>query len=360
MQKAEIVLARAQLKYASLGAPTDTERKLSSLTVSQTKFAMDAAEREWQRFKTLGESGIESGRTVALARLKYERARADHLKAATDHKLLMKGDPQEDIDVAFQQVERAKTALRLAGERLTGETAYQATQVQVAKVAVDRVKALIALQQGRIDRSHVSAPVTGVVYYPRYWGMPLREGDPVWQGNRFMDIAVGADMTVESVVNQIDWPRVKVAQKVELRMVAYPGSLYHGVVSEVGVLARDRSLILREKPANVMSFRVLVDVTEKSPELRSSYTVRTSIITHRFSDRIAVPRRALVRRASRPDGSSGSGGKGGHAVWVMQNGSPVLREVTLGPADATQVVVEEGLELGEEILLPRKGDPEEP
>jgi len=348
VRKAELTLSRASLLHASLGPPTETARAISQLIVDQTKFAMEASEREWQRLKKLGESGIESGRTVALARLRYERARADHLKAAADHKLLLKGDPQEDIDVAYQQVQRAKTALRLAQERLKGEVAYQATQVQVAQVSVDRVKALVNLQQDRVDRSRVVAPVDGVVYYPRYWGQPLRAGDPVWRSNRFVDVADPSVMSIESTVSQMDWPRLKPGQDAEIRLVAYPRRLYHGKVRRVGVLARDRSLILREAPANVMSFHVLVDVVEQSPELRSSYTAKLSIITDRLENAVAVPRRAIVRHND------------GHAVWVLRDDTPVLQNVTVGASDATSAVIESGLDIGEKVLLQRETASERP
>ena len=346
--KAELALKRARLKLSTLGPPTDTDRELSQLTVDQTKFAMNAAEKEWQRVKKLGESGIESDRTIAVARLKFERARADHLKAAADHRLLLKGDPQEDIDVAFQEVKRAETVLDLARKRLTGQVAYQATQVEVAQLAVDRVQAFIDLQQGRIDRSRVVAPTDGVVCYPRYWGMPIREGDPVWRSNRFMDIADLSTMTIEAVVNQIDWPRLKAGQEADVRLVAYPKLRFHGVVRKVGVLARDRSLILREKPANVMSFHVLIDVVEEAPELRPSYTAKVSIVTDRFANVIAVPRAAVFRRG------------GGYVVWVKTGDVTAMREVTLGPSDVENAVITDGLGLGDVVLVPRTNPGETP
>ncbi|HUW56037.1 MAG TPA: efflux RND transporter periplasmic adaptor subunit [Planctomycetota bacterium] len=346
VKKAQLNLELTRLKRSVLGPPTHTDEALSRLTVEQTKYAMDAAEKEYDRFKQLGEKGIQSGRTIALARLKYERARADYLRAKTDHELLLKGDPKEDIAVADQEVRRAEIALRLAKQRLESQSAFQATQVRVAEVGVERFKAQIDLLQGRIDRSRVVAPVDGVVYYPRHWGMPLREGDPVWQSNRLLDVADPSVMTVDAVVNQVDWPRVKPGQKVDVRLVAYPDELFHGVVQQVGVLARDRSLILREEVANVMSFNILVDVQEQSPKLRPSYTAKISITTDRFENCIAVPRRAVVRRDTTD------------FLWVSEDGRPVLRRVTLGPADAVNVVVEKGLKLGDEVLIPRRTSPE--
>ena len=346
VKKMELKLEDARLKRSVLGPPTRTDEALSRLSVEQTKFAMDAAEKEYDRLKTLGEKGIQSGRSIALARLRFERARADYLKTKTDHDLLLKGDPAEDIAVADQEVKRAEVGLRLAKQRLESQTRFQATQVRVAEVGVERYKAQIDLLQGRIDRSRVTAPADGVVYYPRHWGMPLREGDPVWQSNRLLDVADPSVMTIDAVINQVDWPRVKPGQEVKVRLVAYPDHLFHGVVRKVGVLARDRSLILREEVANVMSFNILIDVREKSPMLRPSYTAKISIATDRFENCIVVPRRAIVRH------------DGADYVWVSDDSGVTLRPVTVGPADASNVVVEKGLKLGDKVLIPRRTSPE--
>jgi HlyD family secretion protein len=303
---------------------------------------MDAAEREWQRLRKLGESGIQSGRTIDLARLRFERARADYLKAKADDDLLLKGDPIEDIKVADEEVKRAQVNLELAKKRLQSEAAYQVTQVQVAKIAVDRIQAIIDLQQERIDGSRVTAPTDGIVVYPRRWGMPIREGDPVWANNRFLDIADLSKMRVESAVSQIDWPRVKIGQKVELRLIAYPEKLFHGTVSQVGGLARDRSVILKEDAANVMSFSLRVDIDEESSLLKPSYSAEMSIITDTFENAIAVPRAAVM----------GEGDK--TWVWVTGEEGPERRDIVVGPSDAVQVVVNQGLDQGEQVLVPRR------
>jgi len=348
VKKAVLQLELARLRRSVLGPPLQTDVELSLLTVEQTKFAVDAAQREYERLKRLGEKGVESGRKVALAKLNHERTRADYLKAQADHELLLKGDPVEDIAVADEEVKRAEVTLVLAKQRQKSQAAFQATQVRVAEVAVERTRVLMALQQDRIDSSRVTASVDGVVLYPRMWGMPLREGDPVWQSNRLLDIADPSVMSVEAVINQVDWPRVKPGQKVEVRLVAYPGKLLHGTVVSVGKLARDRSLILREDLANVMSLHIVVDVEERASELRPSYTANISIITDRFDSAIAVPRGAVVRHAGRD------------FLWVKEDNAAVFRPVTLGSSDATNVVVEKGLRLGDRVLLARKKVSESP
>ncbi len=349
VKRCELALERARLLRAALGAPTDVNVELSRLTAEQTRFAMEAAAREHERMKSLGEKGIESGQAVALARLKYERARVDHLKARADDELLLKGTPVEDIAVADQEVKRAETALDLAAKRLVRQAAWQATQVRVAEVGVERVQAMLALQQERIDRSRVAAPVDGVVIYPRQWGVALRAGDPVWRSNRLLDVADLSDMTVEAVISQADWSRVKPGQPVEVRLTAFPRQTFRGVVRTVGRIARDRSLILSEEVSNVMSVQVVVDVLDHAQELRPSYTAAVAIAVGRCENCIAVPRSAVVASSA------------GDAVWVREAGGRLrLRPVTLGPSDAVQAVVDKGLAAGDIVIVPRDSAKERP
>ena len=348
VKRRRLELESATLVRSLLGPPTAVAAELSRLTAEQAKFAMDAADKEYNRMKQLGEKGVESARSIATARLKFERAQADCLKAKVDYELLLKGTPAEDIAVADQQVKHAEVALQLAKERLVSQAAYQATQVRVAEVAVERVKDNCEICQGRIDRSRVTAPVDGVVILPRNFGMPLRAGSNVWRSSRLLDVADLTDMTVEAVISQVDWPRVKPGQKVDLRLVAFPDKVFHGTVQTVGKLARDRSLILAEEVANVMSFHVVVDIDGRAEELRPSYSARITIVTDRFEKCIAVPRDAVVRADGRD------------FVWVKETEHPRRCAVTLGPSDATQVVVEKGLRLGEVVIVPPRMPVENP
>ena len=345
VKKCALDLERAQLNRSLLGAPTEASRMLSQLTADTANYAMEAAKREYDRTKFLSERGVESTRQVGDARLKYERALADWSKAKADYDLLLKGSPPEDIAVSDQQVKGARTALDLAQKRQTSQADWQATQVRVAEVAVERAKALMALQQGRIDCSHVLAPADGVVIYPRQWGVALRAGDPVWRSNRLLDVADLTDMAVESVVSQVDWPRVRPGQPAVVSLSAFPGRTFKGTVRSVGQIARDRSLILSEEVSNVMSVQVIIDLADRAAELRPSYSAAVAVTTDRCENCIAVPREAVVRRGGRD------------FVWVREDGRLALRSVGLGSSDASRSIVEKGLAPGDVVLVPARETP---
>jgi multidrug efflux pump subunit AcrA (membrane-fusion protein) len=111
-------------------------------------------------------------------------------------------------------------------------------------------------------------------------------------------------------------------------------------VTEVGKLARDRSMLLREGIAGVMSFYIEVDVREQAVELHPSYSANVSIVTNRVESSIAVPRRAVVHKSS------------GDYLWVKTDAGLSPRRVRLGPGDAFNVIVDRGLDSGDRVAVP--------
>ncbi len=94
--------------------------------------------------------------------------------------------------------------------------------------------------------------------------------------------------------------------------------------------------------SGVMVFDIAVAIEEDDPALRPTMTANLEIIVDTLEDAIAVPHRAVVER------------EGKTFVYVREGSRLVPREVALGTAGYSKVVVESGLEEGEEICVLRK------
>ena len=150
-------------------------------------------------------------------------------------------------------------------------------------------------------------------------------------------------MVVDSLVNQVDWPHVKVGQNVEVTLAAAPNRTFTGEVIYVGGLANDRYLALGGDVTGVMTFRVTVLIREASPLLRPTYTAHLNIITGRHQDVCYVPWTAV----SMDD-------EGAAHVRVVDSHGQHVRSVELGAGDAVHVIVTKGLEAGEFVLCPTR------
>ena len=343
IRRADLNLQLAELTLAQLGRPTETTIRLSQLDLESKRLVLEAAGHEQQRLEGLAAKGIVDQRQISIARLTIEGARVAHAKAVLDHNRLLAPTPDEDLAVARQEVDRSRTALDLARKKEQRDLNLCNTSVAVAQASVDRYRQIIDVQQRRVNDAAVPAPVAGTVIYPRPWGSPPLIGDQMWRGNQIVDIADLDVMTVEALVNQVDWPHVKLGQTVEIVLVAAPQVAFTGTVINVGGLAADRYLTLGGDVTGVMTFPVTVLINDKSPLLRPTYSAQLNIITEEYKNVCWVPRTAVDHDD-----------QGNPIVWVGEGQAAVPRPVKLGSSDAVRVIISEGLGPGDVVIVPAR------
>jgi HlyD family secretion protein len=139
-------------------------------------------------------------------------------------------------------------------------------------------------------------------------------------------------------VFEIDIGKIKTGGPVEIRLDTYPDTVFQGKILHIGSLAQ----VKRGQTgttSGVKVFDVTVQIEGKDPRLKPGLTANLDIIVEQQQDVISVPLSAVV-----PHG-------GGHAVFVLDAGKPEERKVVLGPSNAHNVIVREGLRPGELVLL---------
>ncbi len=338
---ARVNVETAEIHLALLGKPTESTVRLSELNLELKRLVLEAAKRENSRLAGLAEKGIVDQRQISVAKLKLEGIRVAHAKVTLEHRLLLAETPEEDLAVARQHIKRARTALSLAGKKRLRDLNLCKTAISVAQASVNRYQQIIDVQQQRVRATEVTAPIAGTVVYPRPWGTPRRVGDALWRSNSILEIADMDTMVVEALVNQVDWPHVKLGQDVEVVLTAAPEKTFTGKVISVGGLASDRYLTLGGDVTGVMTFQMTVLIEENSPLLRPTYTARLNIRTHEYADVCYVPRTAV-----------GSDSEGNPVVGVRESDRTVPRRVKTGASDAVHVVITEGLKPGETVVVP--------
>ena len=131
---------------------------------------------------------------------------------------------------------------------------------------------------------------------------------------------------------------MKPGQKVEIRLDAFPESLFTGSVTSVATLAKERG---EQNPAKV--FEVTVVVENNSPILRPGMTASARIIVDELPDRLWIPVDAVF---SADDTT---------VVYRLEGGSLLKTRVALGPKNENAVVVEHGLSVGDLVSLVEPG-----
>ena len=179
----------------------------------------------------------------------------------------------------------------------------------------------------------ISAPTSGMVIYARTWngkkepGSRISAWDPV-----VAELPDLTDMISKTYVNEVDISKVKQGQEVNVKVDAFPEESYTGVVLTVANIGEQ----LRGYDSKV--FEVVIQINESDSILRPAMTTSNEIITDTFHNVVYVPLESI-----QTDSIS--------FVYVKEKSQTVKKEVITGLSNDNQIVIEEGLQPGEQVYL---------
>jgi|KBSSwiStaDraftv2_1062776.scaffolds.fasta_scaffold00031_53 HlyD family secretion protein len=230
---------------------------------------------------------------AALAALFSQREadRASHAQAERDYERERRNF--ESKITSEQVLQRAKQTLDVA---IANE--------QTTERRIDQAKATLLGSRDSLKKTTITAPIAGVVT-----ARPVEAGENAMIGtmnNPGTILLTISDMSVveaEMEVDETDVPRVKVGQKAELTVDAYPEKKYQGLVTEIGGSPITKSALGTD--ATAVNFKVKIQLTQPPPGIRPGFSVTGMIETDRRDAALAVPVPALVvadeEQLKRPD-----------------------------------------------------------
>lgn len=344
---------RQQLTLMSLVEPGATVRAGDTVAEFELKWLEDHIDDRRSAYvqsladvdKRRAENMIEAEtdrQAVITAKAEYEKALLD-LRTAE-----VKSDIEAEILKNLAEQTKA-TWEELAEEAELRKTVHEA-DINVMKATAQGDKLHLERHQRDYDRLNLTTPLGGlVVMEPQYKGggqfAQTEEGDQVYPGALFMRVVDLSEMIVEVEVNQVDIQSVRIGQPAEVRLDAYPGVVLEGEVAGVGAIAGEggggrfrrggSGLYLKTVPVQIT---IHTSDERVIPDLSASADIQ-----------IREPIEGLVapREAVRVE-------DGETVVYVRRGDGFAPRPVELGEKNATQVIVESGVEAGEEVLLNKR------
>jgi len=131
-------------------------------------------------------------------------------------------------------------------------------------------------------------------------------------------------------VTDIERSKINVGQKVELTTESYPGTVFYGTVHSIGLKADDASLTF---PVEI------VVLNNNGKDLNPGIFVNVSILVSRISDIISIPQSILESTEA------------GDFVWIVKGNKALKKSVVIGAFSGTSVVIKEGLNSGDQIVV---------
>jgi HlyD family secretion protein len=250
-------------------------------------------------------------------------------------------------------------------------------QTASARGKLGTAVATLTSDKDLLNKTVSVAPFDGIVT-----NMPVREGETVVVGiqnalgSTLMTLADLSVITADVKVDETDIVNISMGQPVDVSVDALPGKVFPGVVTEVGDQAILRSTGIATSQSTTgteeaKDFKVVVTLTNPSPELRPGLSATAKITTARRQNVVAIPIQALTMRdpaasnggaiqtvnaASNSDGGSPSGvDKTTQGVFVLRSHGSKLESqfvpVTTGITGSTDIEVTSGLKAGDEVVI---------
>lgn len=276
--------------------------------------------------KTLLESDLRSAEAnVESAKLTYEynKTNFDRDKALYDKQLIS--------DYEFQ----------------TSRKEYEVSKASYDKAVADRVRAA-----KNLNYAEIYSPIDGIVI-----SREVEVGQTVVSSMNVANLYTIADldnMQVVGDVDEADIGRVKVGQKVNFSVDAYPDDLFEGLVTQVRLSPTTES--------NVVTYEVIVSASNPEHKLIPGLTANLTIYVMSEENQLLLPVSAFTFEPEEyPDvdnlpqyGATVDKSRiktGESSIWVLEGNSLVNKVVTVGVSNGLKTVVTAGLKEGDVVAV---------
>jgi multidrug resistance efflux pump len=146
----------------------------------------------------------------------------------------------------------------------------QENDMKIQKIWVRQIESDINSAYDLIPQLTIRTPVSGVFQIERVWRTRelLKVGDNVYSGNNMANVPTLKWMKVNTFINENDFLKIRIGQKVCVRLDALPKVEFEGEVVYIGKLCRPKEWRSRQK-----GFDVEVKMLKSDERLKPGMTV---------------------------------------------------------------------------------------
>lgn len=286
-----------------------------------------------------------------------EKLESQYIKTKLDTSMDMRAAREELINLKYALEERtitveqsiyeppatqrqAKIELEKATRSFEQAQKNYKLKLDKANATMQEVSASYTQAQRRLEQIQevlggftITAPKSGMVIYKRNWdGSKMGIGSTMssWD-NIVATLPNMSEMISKTYVNEIDISKVKVGQKVQIGVDAFPEKKYSGTVTEVANIGEQM------KSSNAKVFEVKIRVHEFDSILRPAMTTKNIINTSIIPKVLSIPIECVHNSDS--------------LTFVYMVDKKVRQQIQTAQTNENKIVVKRGLKEGDEVYL---------
>ncbi|MDD3364931.1 MAG: efflux RND transporter periplasmic adaptor subunit [Syntrophomonas sp.] len=243
----------------------------------------------------------------------------------------------------------------------------EAINIKTSQVSIENATATLVIAETNLKNAQLTAPFSGVAAQ-----VNGEVGQETGNSSSPMFHLISNELQILAMVNEADIGRVKLNQEVVFTVTSYPGQSFQGTVArispqstavsnvqlyEVDITAKDLSSQLRAGMS--VTAKLIIDKRDKVtmvPNIAFSYT-QTFLKTNSQSSKANSSGRAnqsadgTAGTAKTTENAAPTTDKKVQRVVVLQDGKPVVKQITVGLSDGQNTEVIEGLNPGDQVVV---------
>ena len=240
---------------------------------------------------------------------------------------------QREMELDFK---KAELSLQQAKEKLESQKIIDNANIKKSELKVKQAEMNLKDAQEQFDSLTLTATKSGMAVLQTIWGPSGREkvkvGSEPWSGMALVNIPDLSVMQVKTKINEVDISHVKEGQQVVITLDALEGPTFYGKVTNVATLATT------ERGSDVKVFDVEVTIEGTDERLKPGMTAQCKIVTSKIDSVLYVPLESVFDKEDT-------------TVVYVKKGGFEKRIVKVGTKNNDYILIEEGLEGGEEVTL---------
>ena len=342
LKKAKLAERFAEIdfhKYRDGDWPQQKKQAAADITVAEQELARAKDRLIWT--KKLEAEGIVTRQDLEADKLAVIKAEIDFEQAKAALKLLEEYDNPKQMAKLKSDWEEAVAEGERVKRRQKSEVAQKKADRDAKKANYEIQMARVAKLREQIEHTIIKAPQSGMIVYwtPRNrWSSqkPPEVGGTVRHRQTIMTLPDVSRMEIDVKIHESQIDRVRAGQPVRIKVDAFPDRDYTGTVTpEIAIMADSQ----RWFNPDVKVYNVVISIDQETDGLKPGMSAKVEIICEVIRNKLLAPVTAVhILR--------------GQTAAIVRNGSGLeIRRVKVGPTNDKQVVIEEGLEEGDMVML---------
>lgn len=235
---------------------------------------------------------------------------------------------------------------RLTHLEMKSRTRSLQAAVDAARANVDRAARGLSQQDRKLRQSVMLAPRAGLVVYAMVGDeqnlKKISLGMTPFEGMDLMYLPDISTMLVDVEISEVDLAKLRIGQAAEVRLDAYPDTVFHGEIASIADLAKRKISRITGKASGAKVFDLTIKVLDRDVRLKPGLSATVDIIVREYPEAVYIPLDAVFLDEQERT-----------VVFVKRGGVIETRPITFIDSNDRVIIIKTGLQVGDEVLLDR-------